>query len=45
VLAEIDREVNLERMESVPRAEGIEKFAAPQKALLALLGQKRAGAA
>jgi len=42
VLAEIDREVDLEKLEQVLMAEGLEKFAQPQKALLKLIADKRA---
>jgi transaldolase len=42
VLAEIDSLVNLEDMERVLMTEGIKKFADPQKALLALIGRRRA---
>ncbi len=45
VLAEIDREVDFARLEEVLMAEGLQKFADPQKALLALIGQKRASLA
>jgi transaldolase len=41
VLDEIDRKVDLEHMESVLMSEGVQKFADPQKALLALIGEKR----
>ena len=41
VLAEIDRKVNVERLEATLMTEGIKKFAEPQKALLALIAQKR----
>lgn len=41
VLAEIDREVDMEKLESVLMEEGIKKFADPQKALLALIAEKR----
>ncbi len=41
VLAEIDREVKSEHLEATLMAEGIKKFADPQKALLALIAQKR----
>lgn len=44
VLAEIDKLVNLEHLEATLMREGIKKFADPQKALLALIAQKRAGA-
>jgi transaldolase len=42
VLAEIDREVNVEHLEATLMAEGIKKFADPQKALLAIVERKRA---
>jgi transaldolase len=42
VLAEIDRLVDLQKLEATLMAEGIKKFADPQKALLALIQQKRA---
>lgn len=42
VLAEIDREVNVEHLEATLMSEGLKKFADPQKALLALIAQKRA---
>lgn len=41
VLAEIDRLVDVQKMEDVLMAEGIKKFADPQKALLALIADKR----
>jgi transaldolase len=41
VLAEIDREVNEEHLEATLMAEGIKKFADPQKALLAQIDAKR----
>ena len=41
MLAEIDREVNIEHLEATLMSEGIKKFADPQKALLALIAQKR----
>jgi transaldolase len=41
VLADIDKHVNLDHMEEVLMEEGIKKFADPQKALLALIAQKR----
>ena len=41
VLAEIDAEVDLEQMEKVLMEEGVKKFSDPQKALLALIGEKR----
>jgi transaldolase len=42
VLAEIDREVDVDHMHETLMSEGIKKFADPQKALLALIGKKRA---
>ncbi|HEY2895183.1 MAG TPA: transaldolase family protein [Pirellulales bacterium] len=42
VLAEIDAKVNAEHLESTLMAEGVKKFADPQKALLALIAKKRA---
>jgi transaldolase len=41
VLAEIDRLVDGHKLEEVLMAEGLQKFADPQKALLALVAQKR----
>jgi len=41
VLAEIDRHVDLQKLEDVLMSEGIKKFADPQKALLALIAGKR----
>ncbi len=41
VLAEIDRKVNVEHLETTLMTEGIKKFTEPQKALLALVAQKR----
>lgn len=41
VLAEIDSQVDLEHMESILMAEGLKKFADPQKALLAQIAAKR----
>lgn len=42
VLDEIDAKVDMKKLERVLMEEGIEKFASPQKALLALIAQKRA---
>ena len=42
VVEEIDRLVDMEKLESTLMAEGIAKFANPQKALLALVAKKRA---
>lgn len=44
IVAEIDRLVDMDRLEDVLMAEGIEKFARPQKALLELVAQKRLAA-
>jgi len=41
VLAEIERLVDLRHLEDVLMAEGVKKFADPQKALLALIAEKR----
>lgn len=41
VLAEIDREVDLQKLEDVLMDEGIAKFADPHKALLRQIGEKR----
>jgi len=41
VLAEIDKLVDLDKMEETLMAEGIKKFADPQKALLKMIKQKR----
>jgi transaldolase len=41
VLAEIEQKVDLRHMEDVLMAEGIEKFANPQHALLKLIADKR----
>jgi transaldolase len=43
VLAEIDKVVDLDRLERDLMAEGLEKFADPQKALIALIHSKLAG--
>ncbi|HVJ82715.1 MAG TPA: transaldolase family protein [Planctomycetia bacterium] len=43
VLAEIDKVVDLEKLERDLMAEGLEKFADPQKALIALIQTKLAG--
>ena len=40
--AEIDRLVDMEKLESTLMSEGIAKFAQPQKALLALVAKRRA---
>ncbi|MFO0899464.1 MAG: transaldolase family protein [Pirellulales bacterium] len=45
VLDEIARQVDMEHLESTLMAEGIEKFAYPQQALLKLIGEKRAALA
>jgi transaldolase len=41
VLAEIDREVDFEKMEQFLMDEGLKKFADPQKSLLQLIADKR----
>lgn len=41
VINEIDEKVDMQRLEDVLMAEGIKKFAEPQKALLNLVAQKR----
>jgi transaldolase len=41
VLAEIEQKVDLRKLEEVLMAEGVKKFADPQKALLALIADKR----
>ena len=41
ILGEIDRLVDMQKLEDVLMAEGIKKFADPQKALLALIAAKR----
>jgi transaldolase len=41
VVEEIDRLVDMEKLETTLMAEGIAKFASPQKALLALVAKKR----
>lgn len=43
ILQEIDRSVDFQRMEDVLMEEGIAKFVAPQKALLDLIRNQRAG--
>ena len=43
VLAELDQAVDMQKLEDVLMVEGIEKFVAPQRALLALIAAKRAG--
>jgi transaldolase len=43
VLAELDSEVDMQQLEDVLMDEGIEKFVAPQRALLALIAAKQAG--
>ena len=45
VLAEIDQKIDIQQLEDVLMDEGIQKFADPQKALLALIGEKRASLA
>ena len=42
LVAEIDREVDFEQMEQDLMSEGLKKFADPQKALIALIAEKRA---
>jgi transaldolase len=42
VVAELDRAVDMRRLEDVLMAEGVEKFVSPQKALLALIASRRA---
>lgn len=44
VLAEIDREVDMQALERTLMDEGLKKFADPQKELLKLIAQKRAAA-
>jgi transaldolase len=41
VLAEIDRLVDIKKLEETLMSEGLKKFADPQKMLLALIGEKR----
>ena len=41
VLAEIERKVDMQKLEETLMAEGVKKFADPQKALLALIAEKR----
>jgi transaldolase len=41
ILAEIDKKVDMQKLEEVLMHEGIQKFADPQKALLALIAEKR----
>jgi len=43
LLAEIDQKVDLAQLEEVLMREGIEKFAGPQRDLLRLIAEKRAG--
>ncbi len=43
VVAEIEKKVDMAKLEEVLMREGIQKFADPQKALLALIAKKRAG--
>lgn len=45
VLAEIDAKVDMQRLENALMDEGIKKFADPQRALLELIGEKRAALA
>lgn len=42
ILADIDKHVDFEKMEQVLMEEGLAKFADPQKALIKLIGEKRA---
>ena len=42
VLAEIDTKVDMKKLEETLMEEGLTKFADPQKALLKLIGEKRA---
>jgi transaldolase len=41
ILAELDAKVDMQRLEDVLMAEGVEKFVAPQRALLALIASRR----
>ncbi|HVJ68673.1 MAG TPA: transaldolase family protein, partial [Caulifigura sp.] len=41
VLADIDAKVDFQKMEETLMDEGLKKFADPQKALVALIGEKR----
>jgi transaldolase len=41
VLAEIDQQVDMDKLHSVLMDEGVRKFADPQKALLTLIAEKR----
>jgi transaldolase len=41
VLQEIDQEVDFLKLENTLMEEGLQKFADPQKALLALIAEKR----
>lgn len=43
VLTELDRAVDMQKLEDVLMTEGIDKFVAPQRALLAVIAAKRAG--
>ena len=45
IVAEIDRVVNVEHLESTLMSEGVKKFSEPQKALLAQVARKRAALA
>ena len=42
VLAEIDREVDMKKLEKTLMEEGVKKFADPQKMLLSLIAERRA---
>ena len=41
IVTEIERQVDQAKLEEVLMREGVEKFAEPHKALIALIGQKR----
>jgi transaldolase len=41
VLADIDAKVDFQKLEETLMDEGLKKFADPQKALVALIGEKR----
>lgn len=43
VLSDIDAKVDMEKLEEVLMSEGLAKFAGPQKQLIALIAEKRAG--
>jgi transaldolase len=42
IISEIDKKVDMVRLERVLMQEGIQKFAEPQMALISLVAQKRA---